>query len=217
MRMIACALLLLLPGADEFQGTGVVKGDVFVADDGKKELKIGKGDWKEGDRLWIRGSEKGGSVDVKECEKLPKEGAASIPSLAECPAFSAAFDQVYPWCDHMPMMEPGERRQYMILSVTLENLGKEKLEVEIVRSFLSFDENAEGTQTQGVSVREKSGMGSGTTKLELAPGETRSLDLRGDNLYPEGNHGKKLYVTLVLAAGKDRVLIRSSGIVEKTS
>ena len=152
------------------------------------------------------------------CLLLPALAVADAPAgeRATASSFTAHLAKVHAWCDHMPIMQKGERRQYLIASVTVTNKTRERLEVKLARASISFDPGAEGAPVAGLSVRGADGRPSGKTSVTLSPGAELKVDLRGDNLYPEGRHGQTLYLTLGLTAGKDRLVVRGSSRVHGT-
>jgi hypothetical protein len=149
------------------------------------------------------------------CVLLPALAVAGAPAgeRATGSSFAAHLTKVHPSCDHMPIMQKGERRQYLIASITLKNKTRGSQEVKLERASISFDPADEGAPVTGLSVKGADGRPSGKTSITLAPGAELKVELRGDNLYPEGKHDQTLYLTLVLAAGRDRLVVRGSGRV----
>ena len=154
------------------------------------------------------------------------EGAAMPFPAADAPAateraggapFTAHLTNVNAWCDHMPKIGKPGGRQHMIASVTLKNKSKGPLEVKLARVSISFDPAAEGAPVTGVSVRKPDGLPSGKTSVSLTPGGEVKVDFMGGSLFPEGKHDQTIYLTLVLTAGRDRLVVRGSGRVHKTS
>lgn len=139
--------------------------------------------------------------------------ALPLSDRATAGALSVTLDRVYAWCDHMPIVPPDARRQYLILSTTLKNNSDRPLEVTLSRSYISFDENDVGQETHGISIKSASGPPSGVKTLVLQPGEERVVQFRGDGVYPEDRHGQRLYVTLEFTAGGATAAVRNSGVV----
>jgi len=142
-------------------------------------------------------------------------GAADIPTRASAGALTAELTQVYAWCDHMPSW-PEQRRQYLVLHTVLTNTSDAPLEVRLDRAYLSFDASQLGTPTDGVSVMSPHGPPSGEKVVVLQPGESRAVRFRGNGLYPEDSHGKRLYVTLEFSAAGQTARVRNSDIVKIT-
>ena len=211
MKTIAAVCLFVAFQDKPFEAFGTMGADGFTPDGKKEAIKIESKEKLEG-RVWLKGVLKDGALKVADVERFPKDLAAA----ADGKAFSLTLTGVSPWCDHMPMMREGERRQYLTLSVTLKNKTGKPLEVDLPRAFFSFDEKLEGSPVTGISVRGEDGAGSGVTKISLKAGEERQVPLRGDNLYDEDRHDQKLFVTIVAAAGGERLLVRAAGVVLMT-
>ncbi len=210
MRTLPLLLVLLIP-QESFEGSGTITADGFVPDGRKEAVKLETKETFEG-RVWIKGTLNKGVLNVAGFERLPKQ----LGKGAEGKAFAATITEVYPWCDHMPSVGKPPKRQYLIVSLKLTNRTNKALEVDLARTLFSFDAATEGASVEGLSVRGDSGMGTGETKIKLGAGEEKALQLRGDGLYPEGSEGKTLHVTLVLAGGGDRLIVRDGGAVGKT-
>ncbi|MBI3551100.1 MAG: hypothetical protein HY077_01165 [Elusimicrobia bacterium] len=206
--------------------------------EGAKELNLGSKPWAwikddargralaPESRSWVKGKfrEQGSEkwrlqsrvLEIADSISFPVQKAELLPLRAQNAELSAELVQVSPWCDHMPIMSRGERRQYLVIETRLTNKTDKPLEVALSGVFFSFDAASEGVKVDGLSIRGPNGRGSGQTKITLAPGAALKLELRGDNLYPEGSHGKSLYVTLRLAAGSDSLFVRGFGQVLET-
>ena len=143
--------------------------------------------------------------------------ARQIPKRAETHSFTAELSEVSPWCDHMPSSGPAQRRQYLIVKLTVTNHTDEPLQLSIIQAAISFDEQSQGQVVIGLSVRGENGLGTGQTTIIVSPQEEMVIDLRGDNLYDEGHHGQQLYLTLTLSSHAEQVMIRHSGSVLETS
>jgi hypothetical protein len=149
---------------------------------------------------------------------LPLAGGQTpaVSERAEGTSFTAHLTQVHPWCDHMPIMRKGERRQYLIALATLGNKASRPVTVALARASISFDAASEGAPVRGLSLRGSDDRASGKTSVTIEPGAELKVRFRGDNLYPEGKHGQTLYLTLTFAAGRERLVVRGSGRVEET-
>ena len=71
--------------------------------------------------------------------------ARQIPKRAETHSFTAELNEVSPWCDHMPgviipSLGPAQRRQYLIVKLTVTNHTDEPLQLSITQAAISFDE-----------------------------------------------------------------------------
>lgn len=222
----AAGPVLLLAGAvwvftqddtRDFQGFGRVDIGGFLADGEKSPWRLDASErFEVGMRLWVRGTVRKDLLTVKDFERMSRGGAAEIPESQRGEALEVEIQRVHPWCDHMPVRGRDERRQYLLLTVRFRNRTAMDLEVRLARSFFSFDAGMEGDLVTGLSVRGKDGRGSGETTVRLGAGEVREIEWRGDNLYDEDRHGQELFVTLVFAAGQDRLLVRRSGLVQRT-
>lgn len=179
-----------------------------------------------GRRAWIQGrfAEKGTErwpqnermLELSDAVVLPGDSAQGIPAKAQSAGLAVEVTQVFPWCDHMPIMEKSERRQRLMVSLKLKNKTDKPLSVSLSRAFLSFDATSEGTLVSGLSIRGANGLPTGQTALEIASGAEVALDFRGDNLYPEGRHDRTLYVTLQFASGAENLFLRGSGKILAT-
>ncbi len=147
--------------------------------------------------------------------------AGSLRASAEGPVFSAKLEKVSAWCDHMPIVGSEEpRRQYLIVEAVLKNNTGDKLVINLERSCISFEERRLGecVPAPGLSVRDgKSGKLTGVTSLTLLRNEERVVQFRGDGVYPEGQHGKTIYVTMVFAADRELFVLRANVQVLETS
>lgn len=143
--------------------------------------------------------------------------ALPLPTTATAGALSVSFDRAYAWCDHMPSYEPGERRQYLVLDVTLANHSDSPLEVRLDQAYLSFEEGQVGAPTDAIVLMDATGRPSGVKTVVLRPGERRTVQLRGDNLYPEGHHDERFYVTVVFSANGATAAVRNSSRVLMTT
>ncbi len=218
-RAIALLLLgvALQQSASPFAGFGVVGDSGFVPDGAKSAWRLKTGEtFAAGTRVWLKGTVSDDVLAVTDFERMAEAAARDIPPTRQGDALTADFAEAYAWCDHMPIMREGERRQYLVLTVKLKNRTGDALEARLARAFLSWDGAKEGDATAGISVRGKDGMGSGESTVRLDARETRSVEWRGDGLYDEGKHGRELFVTLVFAAGKERLIVRKSGAVKRT-
>jgi len=220
MKQILVILTLTLPlfsRPEYFIGFGRIEKDGFVPDGEKTAFRLECAEkFEVGTRLWVLGYGRGNVIFVDEFLRLPKEGAKAIPKSHTAGSLSIELVSVDPWCDHMPIVGPGERRQYLIVTLKFKNQTDLSVEIALKRSFLSLDESKEGSPVSGLSLRSKEGTGSGKTALTLKGGEERTVQWRGDNLYEEGHHQRSLYVILSFASGKEQWLVRNSGIVRVT-
>ena len=142
---------------------------------------------------------------------LPLGPAASAGAL------SAELTRVFAWCDHMPGVIPEpDNREYLVLTTTLRNNSEQPLEVRLGKAYLSFAEDELGAPSDGVSVKGPDGRPSGEKTVVLQPGETRTVQFRGDGVYPEDRHDQRLYVTLQFSAGNATLAVRNSGVVMVT-
>ncbi|MAG56043.1 MAG: hypothetical protein CMJ83_07115 [Planctomycetes bacterium] len=205
-----------------FEGFGAVRVSgakkvvLLKPDGGKKErqLVLPKGMVvpKAGTRVWVEGTVRDDALHVARMLVLRHRRAQDIGAQARVGTISATLTRVYAWCDHMP----GSKREnkHLIVDVTLENPGSRPVQVRFDPVFVSLRSEVEGDRTK-LSVRGADGMGTGKTAYSLAPGK-HVVQLRGDGVFPEGRHGKPLWVTLVISRGKDRATIRRSGSVQVT-
>lgn len=109
-----------------------------------------------------------------------------------------------------------DNREYLVLSTTLRNNSDQPLEVRLDKAYLSFAEEELGQASVGVSVKGADGRPSGVKTVVLQPGETRTVQFRGDGVYPEDRHGQRLYVTLQFSAGDATLAVPNSGVVAVT-
>ena len=140
-----------------------------------------------------------------------------IPTSASAGALSVELTRVYPWCDHMPWVGPEpDSREFLVLQATLRNTSDQPLEVHLAHAYWSFDEAQLGAETDKISVRGTDGRPSGVKSVILRPGESRVVQFRGDGVYPEDNHNRRLFITLQFVANDATVAVRNSGIVLRT-
>jgi hypothetical protein len=216
-RKTPFALLAVLFAQDpvDYEGFGTILEDrLFLPDSGGEPVRIRiDGDAPEiGARLWISGKAVNGLLTAREWLAIP----VPVPTISRNALLEAEMTDVCPWCDHMPVVQPGEKRQYLVVRVKLTNRTDRELTVDLRRSFLSFEEKREGASTPGLSIRGKDGRATGETRVRLAPGAEARLEFRGDGLYAEGNHGRRLHVLLAFAAGGEHLLVRRAGAVQRT-
>lgn len=79
--------------------------------------------------------------------------ARQIPKRAETRSFTAELTKVDPWCNHMPIYLPGERRQYLIATLALSNHTDQPPHLTITQAAISFDEQSQGQVVTGLSVQ----------------------------------------------------------------
>lgn len=145
--------------------------------------------------------------------------APSLPlsDTATAGALTVKLNGVFAWCDHMPGVWPEpDNREHLILGMTLTNTSDAPLEVRLDGAWISFNENELGTPTNGISLRGRDGRPSGVKTLILAPGETRTVQFRGDGVYPEDRHEQRLYATLQFSAAGGTAAVRNSAVVMVT-
>jgi hypothetical protein len=149
---------------------------------------------------------------------LPSDMPVLPPgTTATAGALSVSFDRMYAWCDHMPDITPEpDNKEYLVISATLRNTSDEPLEVRLDRAYISFNEHQLGAPTDGISIRAPHGRPSGRKTLVLQPGETRTVQYRGDGVYPEGHHDQRMYVTLQFSVSGATAAVRNSGVVQVT-
>lgn len=211
MKLAILALTLAVLPQDAFEGSGTMGADGFTPDGSTRVLKLDTKETFEG-RVWLRGRLAGDTLKVAEFERIPKDlGADAVGKDLE-----VSITEVYPWCDHMPSVGKPPERRYLVVSLKLANKSVKPRAVELARVLFSFEDATLGTAVKGLSVRGEGGMGTGETSVKLAAGKSCELQLRGDGLYPEGSEGKTLHVTLVFAAGNDRLVVRRGGKVSQT-
>jgi hypothetical protein len=150
------------------------------------------------------------------CLLLPVLAVAAPPAGPRATGASLTVEQhaIRANCDHMPGRT---NRQWLHTSVTLTNRTRGKLEARLGRVWVSFDPATAGEEVSGLSFRGADGRPSGKTSYVLGPGAEQRLALAGYGLFPEGKHGQTLYLTIEVTAGQDRLLVRESTRVSKSS
>jgi len=138
--------------------------------------------------------------------------------LSKGKVFSAEIRGVAAWCDHMPGIGVKRKRQHLMITVELENLTDRPIQIQLQKAQVLFDENEakEGVEDSLISLVGKDGRASGQKEVVLGVKEKIQLKFRGDNLFKEGQHQKKLYVTTTFAAEDETLTVRNAGVVMVT-
>jgi len=132
--------------------------------------------------------------------------------------FSVEIRGVAAWCDHMPGMGAKRKRQHLMITVELENLIDRPIQIQLRKAQVSFDKNEakEGAEDSLISLVGKDGRASGQTEVALGVKEKIQVKFRGDNIFKEGQHQKKIYVTATFAAEDETLTVRNAGVVMVT-
>lgn len=215
-------------GAEPFDGVGAIeirdrdaeeKAVVFTPVGGTKSYRLvfekGVVAPDPGTRVWVEGSVRADVMYADHLLVFRHRRPQDVGRTARLGSVSATLTRVYAWCDHMPGPGDGRARQHLLVDVTLENSGTEAVTLRFDPVFISLRKDAEGQRTAKVSIRGADGAGTGKSTYTLSPGK-HVVQLRGDGVFPEDAHAKKLWVMLAISDGKDRVTIRKSGAVQVT-
>jgi hypothetical protein len=139
---------------------------------------------------------------------------AQPPGQAVGQDFSAEVTTTYAWADHMPQV--GKRaggRHYLTMTVKLTNPGKADLVVELTGASVSFAKDKKGDATKEIRIE---GGKENVTNVTVKAGESKSVDLRGNDAYPAGHDGETLYVTLEFKGGKTTLAVSGQSKVTAT-
>lgn len=134
-------------------------------------------------------------------------------------SLTAGLTELVAYCDHMPSpSEDGQGRRRLLATVTLTNVLDVAQEVSLDGAFISFVEAQRGQKVPGVSVRDPAtGLGTGAKSVTLQPGEIRTVQFRGDNVFPEARHDQRLRLTLAFKSAYTSVAVIASTDVFVTS
>ena len=146
---------------------------------------------------------------------------ARLSERAEGRVLSVELNKIVPWCDHMPIVGPDERRQYLILVVTLKNKTDQPLKVNLIESrFRTEGDKNDVPSDSTMGLMEVSGEKEWSlfsNSISLAPYQVVELEIRGDGLFAEGVHGKKFYVRLTFIADHKKLTVVGSSVIRKSS
>jgi len=151
------------------------------------------------------------------CFFIQSACAQPLP-LSKGKVFSAEIRGVAAWCDHMPGIGVKRKRQHLGITVELENLADRPIQIQLRKAQVSFDENEtkEGAEDSLISLVGNDGRSSGQRDVALGAKEKIQVKFRGDNLFAEDQHGKKLYVTTTFGAQDETLTVRNAGVVMVT-
>jgi len=148
------------------------------------------------------------------------EMPVSFSSKAECAEFSVELTKVTAWCDHMPIIEPGERRQYVALDVIIYNKTDKAIGVMLASACLNVSGYDGGEEViTGRSSFEFYDEGDRPLPpiLVLAPKQEIKATLYGKRLFAEDRHGKDLRVSLLFTTGPGDVRVAGVGRIGRSS
>ena len=132
--------------------------------------------------------------------------AAAKPVRAEGKTFTVELKELYPMCDHFLCFGCSESPQHVYVTIKIVNKGAAPLPpISIEEVYVSFDPAAPGEPVKGLSFSRDQ-----APPAPLAPGAAVELKLSGDGLFPEGKHGQRLYVTITVSAGGEKLTLSGS-------
>lgn len=145
----------------------------------------------------------------------PSDPPAPRPGVS----LTAGLTELVAYCDHMPSpSEDGQGRRHLLATVPLTNVLDVAQEVSLDGAFISFVEAQRGQKVSGVSVRDPAtGLGTGAKSVTLQPGETRTVQFRGNNVFPEARHDQRLRLTLAFKSAYASAAVTASTDVFVTS
>jgi len=186
-------------------------GDRRFLPDGAKRavwIRTPESDLPSGGLTWVRGVLRGDQLELTDHFAFGVDRETQIPAAGELGALRISGFVATGACDHMPSVPPDNRPCPASVSaeVRVSNGGESPVECTLERAFVSYS-GAIGRSVRDFALTCDRGNG---TPIALAGGtENRAIIALPQPRV--GDHGDRVFVTLVFAVGTQRRAVRTSG------